>query len=66
VTPEPVVSAAELEVVARPATLSIVISPLKSEMPRTSVTAYEAAPASVLADALEERAPVRAIEPSAG
>ena len=66
VTADPVVSAAKLEARARPATLSIVISPLKRLIPSTSVTANEAAPASVRAEALDESAPVRTTEPSAG
>ena len=56
-------SAVKLGARARPATLSIVISPLKRLTPSTSVTAYDAAPASVAAETLDESAPVLAIEP---
>ena len=66
VTREPAASAPAAEALARPATLSAVTSPLKSVIPSTSLTAC-APTAPVSRDAtLDESAPVRTSEPSAG
>ena len=62
-TADPTASAAVVEAFALAATLSAVISPLKSEMPRTSLTPCAVVPSAY---ALDERPPDLTAVPSAG
>ena len=63
---EPVASAPVAVALARAATLSAVTSPLKSVTPRTSLTAWAPAVPVAREETLDESAPVRTSEPSAG
>jgi hypothetical protein len=65
-TPAPFASASAPDAWARAATVSAVISPLKRETASTSDTACATALPDGRANALDERAPVRTAEPSAG
>jgi hypothetical protein len=66
VTLDPAASAPVAEAFALAATLSAVSSPLKSVTPRTSLTACAPAAPVAREETLEESAPVRTSEPSAG